>query len=198
MYKIAITGGIGSGKSTAAKILQEIGFTCFSADKIYNDLLKNEDFVLEVSKRMGIEPIAVDEKITLDKKAVSSLVFGDKSELKKLNECTHPVVMSVLTNKISQVKGEKFVFAEVPVLFEEGYDKLFDYVFVIKRNFDARLSNTMSRDGKNAEEVKRVVKSQIDYEKIPQSDNIIVVNNDGDIEELKAKLSGLMEAIEKK
>ena len=84
------------------------------------------------------------------------------------------------------------------MLFEEGYDKLFDYVFVIKRNFDARLSNTMSRDGKNAEEVKRVVKSQIDYEKIPQSDNIIVVNNDGDIEELKAKLSGLMEAIEKK
>lgn len=198
MYKIAITGGIGSGKSTAAKILQEIGFTCFSADKIYNDLLKNGDFVLEVSKRMGIEPIAVDGKITLDKKAVSNLVFGDKSELKKLNECTHPVVMSVLTNKISHVKGEKFVFAEVPVLFEEGYDKLFDYVFVIKRNFDARLSNTMSRDGKNAEEVKRIVKSQIDYEKIPQSDNIIVVNNDGDIEELKAKLSGLMEAIEKK
>lgn len=198
MYKIAITGGIGSGKSTAAKILQEIGFTCFSADKIYNDLLKNGDFVLEVSKRMGIEPIAVDGKITLDKKAVSNLVFGDKSELKKLNECTHPVVMSVLTNKISHVKGEKFVFAEVPVLFEEGYDKLFDYVFVIKRNLDARLSNTMSRDGKNAEEVKRVVKSQIDYEKIPQSDNIIVVNNDGDIEELKAKLSGLMEAIEKK
>lgn len=198
MYKIAITGGIGSGKSTAAKILQEIGFTCFSADKIYNNLLKNEDFVLDVSKRMGVEPITIDGRITLNKKAVSNLVFGDKNELKKLNEYTHPVVMSVLMDKISQVKGEKFVFAEVPVLFEEGYDKLFDYVFVIKRNFDARLSNTMSRDGKNAEEVKRVVKSQIDYEKIPQSDKIIVVNNDTDIEELKVKLSSLIEAIEKK
>ncbi len=198
MFKIAITGGIGSGKSVAVKILKESGYKCFSADKIYNDLLKNEDFVLEVSKRMGIEPIAIDGKITLDKKAVSNLVFGNKSELKKLNECTHPVVMSVLTNKISQVKGEKFVFAEVPVLFEEGYDKLFDYVFVIKRKFDVRLINTMSRDGKSEEEVRKVVKSQFDYEKILQSDNVFIVDNNGSLDDLKEKLFAIINGIDKK
>ncbi len=198
MYKIAITGGIGSGKSTAAKILEELGYKCFSADRIYNDLLKNEDFVLSLSEHMGVEPIKTDGKVSLDKKALSDMVFTDKNELKKLNEYTHPVVMSVLADEISRVKGEKIVFAEVPILFEEGYDKLFDYVFVITRNLNARLTNTMSRDAKSEEEVKRVVKSQFDYEKISDADNIINIENNGSLEDLRKELREIIIGIDKK
>ena len=198
MYKIAITGGIGSGKSTAAKILEELGYKCFSADRIYNDLLKNEDFVLSLSEHMGVEPIKTDGKVSLDKKALSDMVFTDKNELKKLNDYTHPVVMSVLADEISCVKSEKIVFAEVPILFEEGYDKLFDYVFVITRNLNARLTNTMSRDGKSEEEVKRVVKSQFDYEKISDVDNIINVKNNGSLEDLRKELCEIIIGIDKK
>lgn len=198
MYKIAITGGIGSGKSTAAKILQEIGFTCFSADKIYNDLLKNEEFVISLSEYMGVTPIIVDGKSELNKKAVSDLVFSDKNALKRLNEYTHPVVMKILADKISRAESEKIVFAEIPILFEEGYDKLFDYVFVIKRKFDVRLINTMSRDGKSEEEVRKVVKSQFDYEKILQSDNVFIVDNNGSLDDLKEKLFKIINDIDKK
>ncbi len=198
MFKIAITGGIGSGKSVAVKILKESGYKCFSADKIYNDLLKNEEFVISLSEYMGVPPIMTNGKTEFNKNAVSDLVFTDKNALKRLNEYTHPVVMKILADKISRAESEKIVFAEVPILFEEGYDKLFDYVFVIKRKFDVRLINTMSRDGKSEEEVRKVVKSQFDYEKILQSDNVFIVDNNGSLDDLKEKLFTIINDIDKK
>lgn len=197
MYKIAITGGIGSGKSTAVGFLKELGYKYFSADEIYGDLLKKKSFVLALSEYMGIAPIVIGDNVELNKKALSELVFNDKNELKKLNEYTHPAIMSILIDKMSQLCDERLVFAEVPLLFEEGYDKLFDYVFVVSRNYDARLLNTMSRDGKSAEEVKRIVKVQFDYEKIPLSDKIIVINNDGNLEDLKRGLNEIIATINK-
>ena len=68
MIKVAITGGIGSGKSTAAAILGEFGYKCVSADKIYHELLSDENFVEKISEHMGIEPIFCDGKKFLDKK----------------------------------------------------------------------------------------------------------------------------------
>ncbi len=197
MLKIAITGGIGSGKSTVANILKELGYQCFSADEIYNNLLKKESFVLELSKYMDVSPIITDGKATLNKKAISELVFADKNELKKLNEFTHPVIMNVLTDEMARLSDEKLVFAEVPLLFEEGYDKLFDYIFVINRDFGARLTDTMSRDGKSKEEVKRVINAQFDYKKIPHSNKIIVINNNGSLDELKRRLNEIISAINK-
>ncbi len=197
MYKIAITGGIGSGKSTVTRLLNELGYKSFSADEIYNDLLKKESFVLKLSEYMGVSPIIADGRAALDKKAISELVFADKNKQKKLNEYTHPIIMKALLDKISRLSNEKLVFAEVPLLFEEGYDKLFDYVFVINRDFGARLQGTMSRDNKNEEEVKRIVNAQFDYKKLPRSDKIIVINNDGSLDDLKQRLNEIIFVINK-
>ena len=197
MFKIAITGGIGSGKSTVANILKAFGYKCFSADEIYNNLLKKESFVVELSKFMGVSPIIIDSRAVLDKKAISELVFADKNELKKLNGYTHPIIMKVLSDGMSRLSDERLIFAEVPLLFEEGYDKLFDYIFVINRDFGARLTDTMSRDGKSEEEVKRVINAQFDYRKLPNSDKIIVINNNGSLDELKRRLNEIISAINK-
>ena len=85
-------------------------------------------------------------------------------------------------------QNEEIVFAEVPVLFEGGFDRLFDYVVIIKKNVECRILKTVSRDGKSAEDVKRVVAAQIDYDNIEENGKIIVVKNDGTIDELKARL----------
>lgn len=195
MIKVAITGGIGSGKSTAAAILGEFGYKCESADKIYHELLSDEKFVDKISKHMGIEPIFCNGKKTLDKKTLSDKVFGDKNELKKLNEFTHPVVMDVMMRKMESLKNEKIVFAEVPVLFEGGFDKLFDYVVVIKKNIESRVIKTMDRDGKSADDVKRVVAAQIDYDNIEENEKFIVVNNNGTIVDLKENLKSVVAGI---
>lgn len=195
MIKVAITGGIGSGKSTAAAILGEFGYKCESADKIYHELLSDEKFVEKISEHMGIEPIFCNGKKTLDKKTLSDKVFGDKKELKRLNEFTHPVVMDVMMRKMESLKNEKIVFAEVPVLFEGGFDNLFDYVVVIKKNIESRVIKTMDRDGKSADDVKRVVAAQIDYDNIEENEKFIVVNNDGTIVDLKENLKSVVAGI---
>lgn len=195
MIKVAITGGIGSGKSTAAAILGEFGYKCESADKIYHELLSDEKFVEKISEYMGIEPIFCNGKKILDKKTLSDKVFGDKKELKRLNEFTHPVVMDVMMRKMESLKNEKIVFAEVPVLFEGGFDNLFDYVVVIKKNIESRVIKTMDRDGKSADDVKRVVAAQIDYDNIEENEKFIVVNNDGTIVDLKENLKSVVAGI---
>lgn len=195
MIKVAITGGIGSGKSTAAAILGEFGYKCVSADKIYHELLSDENFVEKISEHMGIEPIFCNGKKILDKKTLSDKVFGDKKELKRLNEFTHPVVMDVMMRKMESLKNEKIVFAEVPVLFEGGFDRLFDYVVVIKKNIESRVIKTMDRDGKSADDVKRVVAAQIDYDNIEENEKFIVVNNNGTIVDLKENLKSVVAGI---
>lgn len=195
MIKVAITGGIGSGKSTAAAILGEFGYKCESADKIYHELLSDEKFVEKISEYMGIEPIFCNGKKILDKKTLSDKVFGDKKELKRLNEFTHPVVMDVMMRKMESLKNEKIVFAEVPVLFEGGFDNLFDYVVVIKKNIESRVIKTMDRDGKSADDVKRVVAAQIDYDNIEENEKFIVVNNNGTIVDLKENLKSVVAGI---
>jgi len=195
MIKVAITGGIGSGKSTAAAILGEFGYKCESADKIYHELLYDEKFVEKISEHMGIEPIFCNGKKILDKKTLSDKVFGDKKELKRLNEFTHPVVMDVMMRKMESLKNEKIVFAEVPVLFEGGFDNLFDYVVVIKKNIESRVIKTMDRDGKSADDVKRVVAAQIDYDNIEENEKFIVVNNNGTIVDLKENLKSVVAGI---
>lgn len=195
MIKVAITGGIGSGKSTAAAILGEFGYKCESADKIYHELLSDEKFVEKISEYMGIEPIFCNGKKILDKKTLSDKVFGDKKELKRLNEFTHPVVMDVMMRKMESLKNEKIVFAEVPVLFEGGFDNLFDYVVVIKKNIESRVIKTMDRDGKSADDVKRVVAAQIDYDNIEENEKYIVVNNNGTIVDLKENLKSVVAGI---
>ena len=144
---------------------------------------------------MGIEPIFCNGKKILDKKTLSDKVFGDKKELKRLNEFTHPVVMDVMMRKMESLKNEKIVFAEVPVLFEGGFDRLFDYVVVIKKNIESRVIKTMDRDGKSADDVKRVVAAQIDYDNIEENEKFIVVNNNGTIVDLKENLKSVVAGI---
>lgn len=188
MIKVAITGGIGSGKSTAADILRNFGYKCESADGIYRELLADEGFVEKISEHMGIAPIICDGKKVLDKQSLSGKVFGNKNELKKLNDFAHPAVMDVLMKNMEKRRGDSVTFAEVPVLFEGGFDRLFDYVVVIKKDIESRVLKTMDRDGKSADDVKRVIAAQVDYDNIEENGKFIVVKNDGTIEELKENL----------
>lgn len=100
-----------------------------------------------------------------------------------------------MMRKMESLKNEKIVFAEVPVLFEGGFDNLFDYVVVIKKNIESRVIKTMDRDGKSADDVKRVVAAQIDYDNIEENEKFIVVNNNGTIVDLKENLKSIVAGI---
>ena len=193
MEKIAITGGIGSGKSTVSEIIRDMGYTVVSADKAYSELLLNEEFVKEICELMKISPIENDGRMTIDRKALSAIVFSDKNQLSRLNDFTHPRIMSEIFRRAKGV--EPLFFAEVPLLFERGYETEFDNVFIVRRRLDLRLSETMKRDGKTEAEVRKVIENQFDYESNRCGNKSIIIENDGAIDELKGKVYSAVNAL---
>ncbi len=159
--KIAITGGIGSGKSTVLKILREKGYSVFSCDEIYADVIKSKEYVEKINK---IFPLAVKNGV-IDRKNLSDEVFSDKDKRLALNQIAHPLIMKSLYENINErLKHEKMVFAEVPLLFENGFEKDFDAVIILSRDTDKRVSCVKERSGLSEEEILKRISAQFDYD----------------------------------
>ena len=192
---IAITGGIGSGKSTALKIIENLGYKSFSADKIYSELILEKDFIYEISSALGISVLLVDGKTCLNKVEISSKVFSDKEKLKRLNSITHPKIMQRMIDSAKAQNG--LVFCEVPLLFEGGFEKLFDYVFIIKRNDKARFESASLRDGKTTKQIEEIAKNQFDYAKIQENAHTLIIENNGNETALAEKIELAIKNIQK-
>lgn len=190
---IAITGGIGSGKSLLTDYFASLGYAVLSADEIYSDLLKDEYFVKGISDAVGVRPVLLNGRYTLDRKAVAEKVFGNPAERKKLDDFTHDAIMREMFSLANDCCG--VVFCEVPLLFEGGYDKYFDCVIVVFRNENERISSVVSRDNKSEELVKEIIKNQYDYSKLAENGHTIFVENNGTPRFLYEKANEIIEKI---
>ena len=179
--KIAITGGIGSGKSTVAKLIGEEGYPVFSCDEINKELLSDKDYLLQLSK---LFPNAFAEGV-LDKTLLSKIVFQSKDGVEKMNHFSHPQIMQRLLAKMDSV-NTNVVFAEVPLLFEGGFENLFDEIIVVMRSKQNRIEAVCLRDRISQESVKARISAQFDYdnEKLEKMEKIHIIHNDKDIGEL--------------
>ena len=190
---IAITGGIGSGKSLLTDYFASLGYAVFSADEIYSDLLKDEYFVKGICDAVGVRAVLANGRYTLDRKAVAEKVFGNPAERKKLDDFTHDAIMSEMFSRANDCSG--VVFCEVPLLFESGYDKYFDCVIVVFRNEKERINSVVSRDNKSEELVKEIIKNQYDYSKLAENGHTIFVENNGTPRFLYEKANEIIEKI---
>lgn len=190
---IAITGGIGSGKSLLTDYFASLGYAVLSADEIYSDLLKDECFVKGICDAVGVRAVLVNGRYTLDRKAVAEKVFGNPAERKKLDDFTHDAIMSEMFSRANDCSG--VVFCEVPLLFESGYDKYFDCVIVVFRNENERINSVVSRDNKSEELVKEIIKNQYDYSKLAENGHTIFVENNGTPRFLYEKANEIIEKI---
>lgn len=190
---IAITGGIGSGKSLLTDYFASLGYAVLSADEIYSDLLKDEYFVKGICDAVGVRAVLANGRYTLDRKAVAEKVFGNPAERKKLDDFTHDAIMSEMFSRANDCSG--VVFCEVPLLFESGYDKYFDCVIVVFRNENERINSVVSRDNKSAELVKEIIKNQYDYSKLAENGHTIFVENNGTPRFLYEKANEIIEKI---
>lgn len=193
---IAVTGGIGSGKSTLLGLFKAAGYPIFSADEIYAELLRNEDFVHLVSLSVGVEPIKTENGLKLDREKIAEKVFSDGNLLKNLNEVTHGAIMTEIQNRAK--REDKTVFCEVPLLFEGGYEKLFDLIIVVRRSDEDRIKAVEIRDGKTKEKVKKIIENQFDYSKIIEDGHTIIVENDGDLSALKVDAEKILDFVNSK
>ena len=137
---IAITGGIGSGKSTVSSIIKQLNYKVFSADEVYRDLILDKSFVKTIYNALNIE----SNDFVFDKELISKKVFNNKEMLLKLNAVTHPSIMDKMLN-LSKAEGG-VVFNEVPLLFEGGYENIYDKVIIVTRDEKSRVEAVAKRD----------------------------------------------------
>lgn len=188
--RIAVTGGIGSGKSTVCKIIHSLGYPVYSCDEVYKSVLRDGQTVAELVKEFGEQILNFDG--SLNRPALSAIVFGDEEKLKNLNNITHPKIFKKLFEISADDKG--VVFYEVPLLFEGGYEKLFDSVLVVLRDKKKRIDCVMKRDNLSEEEVISRLNKQYNYD-IEHFAKYYVIHNDGNIDDLMREATNFLSKI---
>lgn len=190
--KIAVTGGIGSGKSVALSCIREMGYPVYSCDEIYKQVILSEEYIKKIQT---LFPSAVVQG-KINREILSEIVFNNADKLQKLNNAAHPLIMKSLLQQMEECDAE-IVVAEVPLLFEGNFENLFDKIIYIRRNLEKRLQNVSQRDTISIEEIKKRIASQFD----PNTDigkarlkncNPFVIENEGTIENLKNKLKQIL------
>lgn len=186
---IAITGGIGSGKTTVAKYLEQQGFPVIFTDDIAKQVIATDKTITEKIKQLFGDEV-IDESNKLNTELLSTLVFGHdeahKTALKNLNSIVHPAVIDVMITKVDvlETKGEKLIFVESALVYEANLEDGFDYVINVFCNPDKAILRTVARTGLSEEQVKWRMEEQISpAEKVAFAD--FNIENNGSLDELK-------------
>lgn len=174
--RIAVIGGIGSGKSEVMKIAKERGFFCLSADEINAELLKTPSYIQKIAT---LFPSVVSNGV-VDKGALAKIVFSDRDERKKLNALAHPEIMRV----ISECKESPLV-VELP-LFIEGGDEAFDEIVYIRAPLFKRISRLKKGRGMSVKQAVSRIRSQVPSA-VLRAKATIVIDNSRSLSALQAR-----------
>lgn len=196
---IGLTGGIGTGKSTAADYLKQKGFAHIDADEISrkltedgSDMLPVLDEIFGPGGEMGDGTQILDDKGNLIRKALAAVVFTDEKKKARLDEVMFARIIENIDNMIKWFakhpdEAGKGVLLDAPLLFEAGLDSRCDLVLVLVADTDVRIARVCCRDGATQEEVRNRINSQMsDNEKIKRSD--VVIDNSEGVAELQENL----------
>ena len=192
LLKVAITGGIGSGKSTFARYLSEKGFRVINADILAKELyVTNEDLKQKVITEFGEEiyPNGKFDRIALYQKA-----FVDNDTIKKLNQLVHPVVINEIGKIIKLHQDEEIIFVEAALIFEAEMENLFDFIVLITADENVRIARVAEREKISIDEINRRIKYQLP-EEVKKDKAEFTFYNNGSFEELEQKANLLLQLI---
>lgn len=177
MYKVGLTGGIGSGKSTVARVFGVLGIPVFNADEESKRLLRDDDAVKSAVIAAFGNAIYVNGE--LDRAALASVVFQDAEALAKLNAIAHPAVRKQLGRWIDEQRSP-YVLVEAALMVDTGWYRSMDQLAVVSAPEAERVKRVMARDGMTEEQVMARVRNQVGEEqRLAVADHVI--QNDGTV-----------------
>jgi len=196
MLVIGLVGGIGSGKSTAAAILAELGAEVVNADLIGHQVYEpGKPGFDAIVAEFGPEVVGEDGRI--DRKRLGALVFADSARLAQLNAIVHPLIRAEIQQRIARARDAgqvRAVVVEAAILIEAGWRTLVDQVWVVSaRREDVVRRLATQRGMEESATEARIAKQMTDAERRAVAD--VVIENDGSIDELRARLVGLWQTL---
>lgn len=175
MLQVGLTGGIGSGKTTVARVFRTLGIPVFEADAAGRTLLaENREVKTAVVARFG-QDVLRDGHI--DRAALARIVFTDQQALKDLNAIIHPAVR-VAFKQWSGIQVAPYVLMEAAILAESGGAKHMDRIIVVTAPEDLRIHRVMQRDGVEEETVRTRLANQISEDERLKTADHVIMNDD--------------------
>ena len=175
---IGITGGIGSGKSTIAKQLREMGYAVYDTDSEAKRLIVEDAGVREEIEQLFGKEVYKDG--VYQTALVAQRVFADRSLLARLNAIVHPAVKADILRWAENMNHPTLCFVECAILYQAGFDTLCDKVVVVTAPEEVRLQRAVTRDHSTIEKVRARMRAQEVEKDIERAD--LIVNNDGKTE----------------
>lgn len=191
MYKVGITGGIGSGKSSVCKMLALRGVPIYDSDSRAKQLMVTDaELVRLVSQRFGAD-VYVDGM--LNRPVLAARVFTDKVALAELNSMVHPAVMRDFERWAAE-QQTAYVVMESAIIFEAGLDDKLDAVVAVMAPCSLRLERAMQRDGATREQIEERMRTQLSDDELARRAKYAILNIsldelNEDVEQLHRRLS---------
>ena len=195
--KIALTGGIATGKSYVATRLREAGVPIVDADLLAREVvLPGTPALAAIRKRFG--PDAVRRDGTMDRIRVGQIVFKDKRARLDLEAIIHPAVIKAINDFFNTLpKRTPFAVADIPLVFETGREKDFDAIVVVACPREMQLQRLMERNKLSKEDAERRLAAQLPIDqKVKKA--TYVINNDGTFENTNAQVDALIQKLNAK
>ena len=202
---IGLTGGIGTGKSTVSQILREKKFPVIDLDTISHEVIKIPKVIEKIVENFGKEVLEnsgnfenENNAVRISREKLGKIIFENKEKRLLLNSIMHPEILHTMREQISKYKkNNKIIFVEIQLLFEVQWEKEFDYILLISAKKSTQIRRILERDKRSEIDALNIINSQLSLdEKKKRSD--FVIENDGNIEELKEKIDKFLEYLETK
>lgn len=193
MIRVGLTGGIGSGKSTVARVFEVLGIPVYYADEATRQLMNTDEALKkEIIRNFGEESYSNGQ---LNRPFIASIVFSNKEKLDLLNALTHPATIRH-ANAWMQQQIAPYVIKEAALIFESGSAENLDYVIGVSAPKPLRIRRVMERDGISSEEVQKRMSRQLSEDMKMKLCDFVLVNNE--LELLTPQVLALHEQLVKK
>ena len=191
MLVVALTGGIGAGKSTVAQYFAELGALVIDADQLARIAIeRGSDGFSEVLLRFGDDIIVNGD---IDRKKLAEIIFSDQSARKDLEAIIHPRVQAIFAEAVEDLGEDDILIYEIPLLVETDAAEKFDYVITVEADLESRKARLLKK-GLYISQIEKRIAAQT----TPQSREAIadtVIRNDGDEDELLRQVENLWESV---
>ena len=191
MKLVAITGSIGCGKTTLAKIAKSLGFVVYDVDGWVRRIYHNKYFLKKLDE---LFPGSVKDNVA-DKKFLRKIVFSDKGKLEKLENLIYPYLNDFIKKIIIKNAKNDFIgFLDAALLFEKGWDKYCDIIVLADVDYDIQKKRVMKRDNISADDFDKINNIQLknEYKKVLSD---IVINTNKPLNLLKLDMIALIEGL---
>lgn len=194
MLTVALTGGIGSGKTTVGEILAGFGAVVLDSDQIARDVVERGSTGFDqIVATFGDEILKNGE---LDRSALASLVFEDPAMRLKLEQITHPLIRHAFAKAISSLPDQSIVVNQIPLLVESKHDYKFDYVVTVSAPEQIRVERLLKRGLTKEQITSRIQAQSSDVQREAIADTVI--NNDKSEQDLMQQVEKLWEILQSK